>query len=56
MTVHVDRMTTDVVAEPEAGAETRGETPVWEELQRMRAAAARLRAEGDRTRAAGFDD
>jgi hypothetical protein len=58
MSVHVDTLTTEVTAEAPAptGAETGGETPRWQDADRI--AAARLRRLRDelRTHARGHDD
>lgn len=57
MSVHVDRVLTEVMPEPEAsGASSAAASPApWEEADRLRAALAALQVDRLRTRAEGFD-
>jgi hypothetical protein len=57
MTVHVDRLVTDVSLSTEPPAkETAREDPRWEQDQRLRQNRQRLQRLELRTRAEGFDD
>jgi hypothetical protein len=56
MSVHVDSLSTEVVAEPEPGSPETGEQTHWEELDRLRALRARLERDRLRTHAAAYDD
>jgi hypothetical protein len=56
MTVHVDSLSTEVVAEPESSPLETGEQTPWEELERLRALRSRLERDRLRTHAAAYDD
>jgi hypothetical protein len=57
MAVNVDRVVSDVVAEPEPAPPQKPAEPTpWEELDRWRALQARLMKDRLRTCAEGFDD
>jgi hypothetical protein len=56
MAVHVDRVISDVTAEPEPAPEGKGDSTPWEELDRWRAWQAQSVRDRFRTCAEGFDD
>lgn len=57
MTVHVQDLVTDVVAEPEPRpAAGTGEQSTWDELEKVRAMNRRIERDRLRTHAAGHDD
>ncbi len=58
MAVHVDQVTSEVIAEPEPGAAQGAGAPAewWEELDRFRKSKSRLMRDHQRTCAEGFDD
>ena len=56
MTTHIERVLTEVIPEPETPAESQGDRPSWQEVERVRRAFAELRRLALRTRAEGFDD
>lgn len=56
MTVHVDNLETEVVAEPEPGARDAREEASWEALERLRALRRRVRLERERVADTDRDD
>lgn len=56
MTVRVDALDTEVVAEPQRPAEDAREGAQWEERARAAAHLGRIRRDEARTRAEGWDD
>lgn len=57
MPILVDEILSEVTTEPEAAPSmAAGPAPEWQELDRFRAAQARLRADRRRTAAEGYDD
>ena len=58
MGVHIDQLTSDVIPETETAPESSGgeSGEAWEEVDRVRQAASRLKRDGRRTCAEGFDD
>lgn len=56
MPVHVDEMISDVTAEAEPQSPMAGETPSWQEIERLRAAQSQIACDQRRTAAEGYDD
>ena len=56
MPVHVDRVLTEVIAEPEPVPANPPPASPWAEIDRLRAALGTLERDRLRTRAEGFDD
>ncbi|WP_224242768.1 hypothetical protein [Hyalangium gracile] len=58
MAVNVENLTSEVVPEAEPGQQPSGSEPStpWQEVERVKAALARLAEDRLRTRAEGFDD
>jgi hypothetical protein len=56
MTVHVQELVTDVVAEPEPRPAGAGEQSPWDELEKVRSMNRRIERDQRRTHAAGHDD
>lgn len=56
MAVHVDEMTSEVTAEPEAMDEGDADNTEWMTVDKLRGASARALRDQARTAAEGFDD
>lgn len=56
MPIHIDEITSEVTAEAEPQTQPTGESPSWQEVERLRAAQALIACDQWRTAAEGYDD
>jgi hypothetical protein len=56
MPVNVDEITSDVTAEAEPQTASTGDAPLWQEVERIRAAQSQIACDQWRTAAEGYDD